>query len=259
MAQQVAAGKLQSALIVSPQIEFPGGVDTECVNGRPGQPPGRDLADPGRARTGSPTPSGCGPPARPGPASACRPGAGARPWRRCCTRRSTRLPSSWAATSARSSGPSTSRYLPSSPLTRRYDLVALARRRPPPVAMWLETSHADPVSYTLECGVPEGDQAAAVRGRGRAAARRPPAGPVAGHPAPLPGLARGQRARLRAGAVTRPGSGSGQGGRVAAGSRAPAPLGCAPGGGVVPARPVRGGREETLDPPLGAALSFPIE
>ena len=38
MAQQVAAGKMQSALIVSPQIEFPGGVDTECVNGRPGNP-----------------------------------------------------------------------------------------------------------------------------------------------------------------------------------------------------------------------------
>ena len=32
-------------------------------------------------------------------------------------------------------------------LANRYDLVALTRRNPPPVAIWLETSHADPVSY----------------------------------------------------------------------------------------------------------------
>jgi hypothetical protein len=30
---------------------------------------------------------------------------------------------------------------------RRYDLVALARHRPPAVALWLETSHADHTSY----------------------------------------------------------------------------------------------------------------
>jgi enterochelin esterase-like enzyme len=34
-----------------------------------------------------------------------------------------------------------------SPQQRRYDLVALARRRPPPVALWVETSHADHTSY----------------------------------------------------------------------------------------------------------------
>ena len=33
-------------------------------------------------------------------------------------------------------------------MSRRYDLVALGRRRPPPVAIWLETSHADSVSYS---------------------------------------------------------------------------------------------------------------
>jgi hypothetical protein len=33
------------------------------------------------------------------------------------------------------------------PLARRYDLVALAKNAPPPVALWVETSHADPVSY----------------------------------------------------------------------------------------------------------------
>jgi hypothetical protein len=29
----------------------------------------------------------------------------------------------------------------------RYDLVALARRQAPPVALWIETSHSDPISY----------------------------------------------------------------------------------------------------------------
>jgi len=38
-------------------------------------------------------------------------------------------------------------YLPGDPLAARYDLVALSNRKPPPVAVWLETSHADPVSY----------------------------------------------------------------------------------------------------------------
>jgi pimeloyl-ACP methyl ester carboxylesterase len=38
-------------------------------------------------------------------------------------------------------------YPPTSPLARRYDLVSLASHSPPPVALWLETSHADPLSY----------------------------------------------------------------------------------------------------------------
>jgi hypothetical protein len=33
-------------------------------------------------------------------------------------------------------------------LAARYDLVALTRRDPPPVAIWLETSHVDTVSYS---------------------------------------------------------------------------------------------------------------
>jgi hypothetical protein len=34
-----------------------------------------------------------------------------------------------------------------SPQGRRYDLVALTARRPPPVALWVQTSHSDPLSY----------------------------------------------------------------------------------------------------------------
>ena len=50
-------------------------------------------------------------------------------------------------------------YLPypaSSPLTARYDLIRLSRRAPPPVALWVETSHTDAVSY--------GSSAALLRG-----------------------------------------------------------------------------------------------
>ena len=36
--QQVAAGRMREALVVSPQVELPQGVDTECVNGVPGGP-----------------------------------------------------------------------------------------------------------------------------------------------------------------------------------------------------------------------------
>ena len=36
---------------------------------------------------------------------------------------------------------------PGSAAARRYDLVSLARSAPPPVALWIETSHSDSVSY----------------------------------------------------------------------------------------------------------------
>jgi pimeloyl-ACP methyl ester carboxylesterase len=38
-------------------------------------------------------------------------------------------------------------FPPTDPRLRRYDLVDLARTSPPPVAMWVETSPADPVSF----------------------------------------------------------------------------------------------------------------
>src|SRR5450631_1283808 len=45
-------------------------------------------------------------------------------------------------------GPYYNPYPANGRLATRYDLIALTRRNPPPVAIWLETSHADPVSYT---------------------------------------------------------------------------------------------------------------
>jgi hypothetical protein len=38
-------------------------------------------------------------------------------------------------------------FVSDSALARRYDLIALARNHPPPVALWLETSRSDPLSY----------------------------------------------------------------------------------------------------------------
>ncbi len=44
-------------------------------------------------------------------------------------------------------GPFYQPYPPGSALAERYDLIALAKRGSTPVAIWLETSHADAVSY----------------------------------------------------------------------------------------------------------------
>jgi hypothetical protein len=45
-------------------------------------------------------------------------------------------------------GPQYEPYPTSSPLESRYNLVTLAEHSPPPVALWVETSHADPLSYS---------------------------------------------------------------------------------------------------------------
>ena len=39
-------------------------------------------------------------------------------------------------------------FRPTSVAADRYDLIALARHRPPPVALWVQTSYSDPVSYS---------------------------------------------------------------------------------------------------------------
>ena len=146
MAQEVAARHMRSALIVSPQLEIPPGVDTECVNGRPGLPQletwvARDVPDWAartfRVRTDRGSWAGIG--------------LSAGGW---CAAMATMLhPAQYAAAIVMGGyfrpefGPFYEPYPPGSPLAARYDLVALARNRPPPVALWVETSHADAVSY----------------------------------------------------------------------------------------------------------------
>jgi hypothetical protein len=146
MAQEVAAGHMRPALIVSPQIEFPGGVDTECVNGRPGNPQVETwltqdvpswVTHTFRVRTDR--------------SSWAVIGLSAGGW--CAAMAAMLHPAQYAAAIVMGGyfnpefGPFYDPYPPGSPLAARYNLVALARRRPPPVAIWLETSHADPISY----------------------------------------------------------------------------------------------------------------
>lgn len=146
MASEVAAGHMRYALIVSPQTEVPPGADTECVNGAPGVPQvetwlavdvPRWVAATFRVATDR--------------ASWATIGLSAGGW---CAAMVTMLhPGQFGAAIVHGGyfrpefGPLYDPYPPHSPLAARYDLVRLARRAPPPVALWLETSHSDSVSY----------------------------------------------------------------------------------------------------------------
>jgi S-formylglutathione hydrolase FrmB len=146
MAQQVAARRMRPALIVSPQLEVPAGVDTECVNGSPGSPQletwlSQDVPD-WVARTFR---------VQTDRAAWATIGLSAGGW---CAAMVTMLhPDRFSAAIVMGGyfrpqfGPLFRPYPPQSSLSSRYDLVGLARRASPPVALWLETSHSDPVSY----------------------------------------------------------------------------------------------------------------
>jgi enterochelin esterase-like enzyme len=146
IAARVAAGRMRPALIVIPQVEVPVGVDTECVNGGPGRPQletwlAKDVpnwvARNFRVAT-----------ARQSWASI---GLSAGAW--CAAMVTTLHPAQYSAAIVMGGyfrpnfGPFYQPYPPGSALARRYDLLALARRGTTPVAIWLETSHSDNVSY----------------------------------------------------------------------------------------------------------------
>ncbi len=146
MARQVSLGHMRSALIVEPQEWVPAGVDTECVNGSPGNPQVETWLTVDVPHWVAQT-------------------------FRVVTQRS-----SWATIGLSAGGycaamagllhpaqyggvinmggyyrpelsPFYQPYPPHTPLAARYDLVALARRSPPPLALWTETSHMDAISY----------------------------------------------------------------------------------------------------------------
>ena len=146
MADTVAANRMRPALIVSPQLEIPTGVDTECVNGRPGNPQvetwlAQDVpnwvARTFRVQTAR--------------SSWATIGLSAGGW--CAAMVAMLHPAQYSAAVVMSGyfsaefGPLYDPYPAGSPLAARYDLVSLARHGPPPVALWVETSHADPISY----------------------------------------------------------------------------------------------------------------
>ena len=147
VAQQAAAKHMRPALVVSPQTEVPAGVDTECVNGVGGNPQletwlAQDVpnwvAHTFRVQVGR--------------AAWTTIGLSAGGW--CAAMVAMLHPAQFAATIVLGGyfrpefGSFYDPYPARGQLARRYDLVALLRKKPPPVAIWLETSHADPVSYT---------------------------------------------------------------------------------------------------------------
>jgi hypothetical protein len=147
VAQQAAAKQMRLALVVSTQVEVPPGVDTECVNGTAGNPQletwlAHDVPNwvthSFRVQTDR--------------ASWAAIGLSAGGW--CAAMVAMLHPAQYAAAIVMSGyfrpefGPFYDAYPPGSPLAARYDLVALAKRAPPPVALWLVTSHIDSVSYS---------------------------------------------------------------------------------------------------------------
>ncbi|HVN11975.1 MAG TPA: alpha/beta hydrolase-fold protein, partial [Kineosporiaceae bacterium] len=144
---EAAAGRMSPTLIVAPQLEIPPGRDTECVDGGPGLPAietwlTTDVPN-WVARTFR---------VRLDRASWATAGLSAGGW--CAAMAALMHPARYGSAIvfggyfAPRFG---AQYVPfrrNSPLGRRYDLVALVKRAPPPVAMWIETSHSDKTSYT---------------------------------------------------------------------------------------------------------------
>ena len=147
IADQVSAKRMRQTLIISPQVQIPFGMDTECVNGRAGYPQletwlAEDVpywvAHTFRVQTDR--------------AAWATIGLSAGGW---CAAMVTMLhPERFAAAIVmggyfRPEFEATYEPYPAgSGLASRYNLVSLARKRPPPVAIWLETSHSDPISYS---------------------------------------------------------------------------------------------------------------
>jgi len=146
-AQQADLKRMRPTLVVSPQVEIPAGRDTECVNGSPGNPQvetwlAQDVPNWAthtfRVQTDR--------------ASWATIGLSAGGW--CAAMVAMLHPAQYAATIVMGGyfgpefGALYEAYPPGGAAATRYDLIALSKRSPPPVAVWLETSHSDPVSYT---------------------------------------------------------------------------------------------------------------
>ena len=152
VAREAAAKKMGPALIVSPQVEIPAGVDTECVNGSPGNPRietwlTRDVPNwvthTFRVKTDR--------------TSWAAIGLSAGGW--CAAMAAMLQPAQYSAAIILGGyfhpdfGPVYYPYPPNSKVPDRYDLVALTQRNPPPVALWLETSHVDTLWYHSNAAV----------------------------------------------------------------------------------------------------------
>ena len=147
LAEQVAAHRMRPAIVVSPQLEVPPGTDTECVDGGPAGPAvetfvTRDVPDwiatHFRVRTDR--------------GSWATIGLSAGGW--CAAMAALLHPAQYGGAVVMGGyfrpefGAGYEPFPPHSEALKRYDLVAAVRKASPPLALWVETSHADPVSYS---------------------------------------------------------------------------------------------------------------
>jgi enterochelin esterase-like enzyme len=145
LAQEGAAHHIGEAIIVSPDLEYPAGVDTECVDGGAAGPAmetwaSQDVPDWVMATFRT----------RPERQSWATIGLSAGGW--CAALVTMHHPERFSAgiVLAGYFRPEFSRYVPfrpDSPAGRDDDLVRLASTAPPPVALWLQTSKVDQISY----------------------------------------------------------------------------------------------------------------
>ncbi|HEY0237977.1 MAG TPA: alpha/beta hydrolase-fold protein [Friedmanniella sp.] len=144
--QAASAGRLVAPIIVSPQTEVPIGVDSECVDGGGNNPKVETWLTTdvpnwvvkhfavGTDRQ-----------------SWATIGLSAGGW--CAAMAAMRHPGTYSAAVVMAGyftpwfGPYYRPFEPRTPLGREYNLLTQARKNPPPVAIWLETSHADRDSY----------------------------------------------------------------------------------------------------------------
>ncbi len=146
VAQAAAAHQLQAPIVVMPQIEFPSGVDTEGVNGGPGQP----LIETWLTQD---VPAWLGQHFRVVANRDAWASVGYSAGGFDAAMATVLHPAQYGAGIVLGGyfhpefGPFYEPFTPTSAAARRYDLVRAVRDQHPPVSLWLETSHADPVSY----------------------------------------------------------------------------------------------------------------
>ncbi len=140
-------GKIAPVIVVAPQIEFPAGADTECVNGGTAQPQvetwlARDVPDAMAVRLRVAGDR----------ASWATLGFSSGGW---CAAMVTMLhPDVYGAGVVLAGymqpifGNAYVPFRPTDAAFKRYQLVSLASSAPPPVALWLQTSKSDSLSYS---------------------------------------------------------------------------------------------------------------
>jgi enterochelin esterase-like enzyme len=144
--EQVALARMAPTIVIAPELEIPPGRDTECVDGGTAGPAMETwlTTDVPNWAVGTLR-------VRLDRASWDAAGLSAGGW--CAAMAALLHPARYG--SAMIFGGYFHPYFsktympfgPGSPQWRHYDLVALVKRSPPPVAIWMETSHSDATSY----------------------------------------------------------------------------------------------------------------